>query len=137
VGGWLTFPGNEADEIKALLTEGKPPHAARDEILDLLPGWSERSGDTIGMQANSIVISAGRESPEWAYHSQHNTHVTHLGTTVMSKPEGSYVFADVQVHADDSETTAPMVVPRPQGGRRRPCPCGSGKQYRLCHGRHE
>jgi len=37
----------------------------------------------------------------------------------------------VEIKVD--ETTMPLEVPRV--GRNEPCPCGSGKKYKQCHGK--
>jgi hypothetical protein len=33
--------------------------------------------------------------------------------------------------------TAPVKRERPKVGRNDPCPCGSGKKYKKCHGKDE
>jgi preprotein translocase subunit SecA len=38
------------------------------------------------------------------------------------------------VSSDPSATSKPVVV-EDRVGRNDPCPCGSGKKYKLCHGR--
>jgi hypothetical protein len=126
---------HETDDLRTLLAEGKPPRAVRDKMVDLLYAWSSRSHGTIGLQANSVVIEAGIGQPDWRYHSEHNSHTIHGGMTVMCTPETAYA-ARFQVSADDPTSTPPMVVPMPHS-RRSPCPCGSSRQYRLCHGRDQ
>jgi preprotein translocase subunit SecA len=37
----------------------------------------------------------------------------------------------------DGPTTAPIKRERPKVGRNDPCPCGSGKKYKKCHGKDE
>jgi preprotein translocase subunit SecA len=39
--------------------------------------------------------------------------------------------------AGDGATTAPVKRERPKVGRNDPCPCGSGKKYKKCHGKDE
>jgi preprotein translocase subunit SecA len=39
--------------------------------------------------------------------------------------------------AGDGATTAPVKRDRPKVGRNDPCPCGSGKKYKKCHGKDE
>jgi preprotein translocase subunit SecA len=39
--------------------------------------------------------------------------------------------------AGDGATTAPIKRDRPKVGRNDPCPCGSGKKYKKCHGKDE
>ena len=39
--------------------------------------------------------------------------------------------------AGEGSTTAPVKRERPKVGRNDPCPCGSGKKYKKCHGKDE
>ncbi|HEY1811885.1 MAG TPA: preprotein translocase subunit SecA [Kofleriaceae bacterium] len=39
--------------------------------------------------------------------------------------------------AGEGATTAPVKRERPKVGRNDPCPCGSGKKYKKCHGKDE
>ena len=40
-----------------------------------------------------------------------------------------------KIHSDDSHSvTAPVRRDEPKVGRNDPCPCGSGKKYKKCHG---
>jgi len=39
--------------------------------------------------------------------------------------------------AGEGPTTAPIKRERPKVGRNDPCPCGSGKKYKKCHGKDE
>ncbi|HKC51992.1 MAG TPA: SEC-C metal-binding domain-containing protein [Myxococcota bacterium] len=37
-------------------------------------------------------------------------------------------------HGHDHEAPAPYVRESPKVGRNDPCPCGSGKKFKKCHG---
>lgn len=57
------------------------------------------------------------------------------------KGEWKFVEGDSHVHKDGeghhhhhSHNTAPIVRESPKIGRNDPCPCGSGKKYKKCHG---
>jgi hypothetical protein len=41
---------------------------------------------------------------------------------------------DDEFEDDDDEPQEPYVRPEPKVGRNDPCPCGSGKKYKKCHG---
>ncbi len=63
-------------------------------------------------------------------------------TTTMSHPEAQALKAshEQQEHAANTpvgQPTAPATVRRqqPKVGRNDPCPCGSGKKYKKCHGK--
>ena len=47
-----------------------------------------------------------------------------------------YRLAGLPADSDELKTLQPFLQPPADGpGRNRPCPCGSGKKYKLCHGR--
>ena len=56
---------------------------------------------------------------------------SHAESSALEKPDGS---ADGQ--ADQAAAkAAPFVRPERKIGRNEPCPCGSGRKYKQCHGR--
>ncbi|HET9840757.1 MAG TPA: SEC-C metal-binding domain-containing protein, partial [Nocardioides sp.] len=47
-----------------------------------------------------------------------------------------YRLGGLAADSDELKTLQPFLQPPADGpGRNRPCPCGSGKKYKLCHGR--
>ena len=56
---------------------------------------------------------------------------THILTEVLSKAFGEY---DDDFEDDDWEPQLPVKRAEPKVGRNDPCPCGSGKKYKKCHG---
>jgi hypothetical protein len=47
-----------------------------------------------------------------------------------------YRLAGLPADSDELKTLQPFLQPPADGpGRNRPCPCGSGKKYKVCHGR--
>jgi len=56
----------------------------------------------------------------------------HAAATAMSQ-EG--VANDTPAGRQQETSNAPFVRDVPKVGRNEPCPCGSGKKYKVCHGR--
>jgi preprotein translocase subunit SecA len=56
----------------------------------------------------------------------------HAATTALTQEAGAEGASD-QGQEDKSNT--PFVRDVPKVGRNEPCPCGSGKKYKVCHGR--
>ena len=48
-----------------------------------------------------------------------------------------YALAGVDGLADEVSVLRPFLDPPAGPGRNKPCPCGSGKKYKVCHGRTE
>ena len=60
------------------------------------------------------------------------------GTEPVAGAEGArrpLVARAVRPPAASAEPTAPIVRSEKKVGRNEPCPCGSGKKYKQCHGR--
>lgn len=133
IGAWDIVDDAEVEEIRALLEQRKPPEAVVGKILDCFPGWAKgvRPTSTVGRQASSLVIRIDHaDSPTWAYHTHKNSRSIYGGATVIARAGGSVAAANVEIRLESEGSAAVPQVPR-----RRPCPCGSRKQYRLCHGR--
>ncbi|WP_353057952.1 SEC-C metal-binding domain-containing protein [Propionimicrobium sp. PCR01-08-3] len=48
----------------------------------------------------------------------------------------SYSAPDEQGDADKKKDAAAAADPYAGVGRNQPCPCGSGKKFKMCHGRN-
>jgi SEC-C motif domain protein len=93
--------------------------------------WSERStwqGLTI------LKVEAGGPEDEEglvefkAVYVMDGLRETHHEKASFVKKEGAWLFADGEV------ITETVVREGPKVGRNDPCPCGSGKKYKKCHG---
>lgn len=130
IGAWAAVPLDFAEDLRALLAEGKPASAVRDKVVSMLPGWST-AYSVIGKEANCAVLRP-RAGVEWTHASSTSAWVVNLGSTVIALPGQMVALMDAQIEAVD-KSTSPMIVP--QVPRRNPCPCGSGLRYRQCHGK--
>ena len=57
--------------------------------------------------------------------------VEHHEHAYFKKLDGEWKFIDGEI-----ESGVPYVREEPKIGRNDPCPCGSGKKYKKCCGRH-
>ncbi|HET9933809.1 MAG TPA: YchJ family protein [Polyangiaceae bacterium] len=55
--------------------------------------------------------------------------LTHRERSIFRKHNGHWVFVDGQM-----VNSPPVKRTEPRVGRNDPCPCGSGKKYKRCHG---
>lgn len=58
--------------------------------------------------------------------------VAAMEAVAQEMPEMEYIHA---ANTDDNEEPAQKRARKPSVGRNSPCPCGSGKKYKHCHGR--
>jgi preprotein translocase subunit SecA len=57
-----------------------------------------------------------------------NVQFLHAEVSAMQMP------VEAEVNPNSSESAEPFVRNQPKVGRNQPCPCGSGKKYKYCHG---
>jgi hypothetical protein len=135
VGNWHSMTQNDMNELRKLLKDKKPSSAIIGKATELIREIADRPAAQgyIGKQLSSVCIPSNlNENIESSYHSAINKHEIHCVDRIILLPEGQDVFKDVKFGKVDTKTP-PIVVPKV--GRNRPCPCGSGKKYKYCHGR--
>jgi len=89
--------------------------------------------ELIGKQCTSVALPRDfRVAPTMEYHSTEIVMSIRGVSFVVSQPEGEFILADSGLQIDDMGSPMPLV---PRVRRNRACPCGSGKKYKLCHGR--
>lgn len=64
-----------------------------------------------------------------ATYTQKGNHNRHYETATFSKEKGRWYFEDGR-----EAPQMPIRHDTPQPGRNDPCPCGSGKKFKKCHG---
>jgi preprotein translocase subunit SecA len=96
------------------------------QMLDLIKNEVVRIVMTVRIQSREEIDAAEEElsQPHVA-----NVHYQHADYDAGAAPEE--LLAPTAV----SEATRPMVNVVPKVGRNDPCPCGSGKKYKQCHGK--
>ncbi|MBI2639284.1 MAG: preprotein translocase subunit SecA [Candidatus Sungbacteria bacterium] len=56
------------------------------------------------------------------------------GAPQAEKPHGQIVFKSPKEGLENNGIRGPVLKGKQQSGRNDPCPCGSGKKYKKCHG---
>jgi hypothetical protein len=90
------------------------------------PTW----GGSIGKQCLSLVVPRDAALEPWSrYHPMEESDVIHAANaiTTTSTFQGAIRRAEFQI-------IAPPLPGSPKVGRNDPCPCGSGKKFKRCHG---
>lgn len=129
IGAYDAVQPEMLENVRPLLAEGKPPEAARDLLLSWLPKQST-SFPSVGARANAVILKPG-EMPTGSYHSDVATSAIHgFDSLTMQDKERSVLTSGLTIEKVGEPGPA-MISDVP---RRQPCPCGSGRQYRRCHG---
>jgi hypothetical protein len=131
VGAWPALPNAEFQTFHALLTGKAPAHAFRDKVIAAMPAIADNH-PTVGRELNAAILPIG-DDVFWSYHVTSNKLIMQRGDRVVVTPEATFAERGRGYRAVGAQSARPLVVPAVP--RRQPCPCGSGRQYRLCHGR--
>ena len=93
------------------------------------------ANNTIGKQLSILTIPRSLEQLVVSgYYSNINTNTYYMHDMVILNPSSGHMMKDLQLtKIGGPDIERPMIVPRV--GRNYPCPCGSGKKYKKCHGR--
>jgi SEC-C motif len=124
----------DRDTLRELLLRGAPLSALIDKAVDTIrnAAASPKSGNLVGNQCDSIILPADRTKGALAgYHSAVVRNKMYLPNIVISTPAMSLTNQGGYIEQLDP-TQPPLTVPKV--GRNEPCPCGSGKKYKKCHG---
>lgn len=135
VGNWLAMTEKDVAELRKILLEGKPSQAVVGKALEVFCEIADRSksSGTIGKQLTSIVIHKDPNSGVTSdYSSDCVKRETYMPALVYLLPDQHMTVDNISVCPVDADTP-PMSVPKV--GSNVPCPCGSRKKYKHCHGK--
>ncbi|HWU98921.1 MAG TPA: preprotein translocase subunit SecA [Oxalicibacterium sp.] len=99
------------------------------QMLNLIKDEVVRTVMTVRIQSREEIDAA---EAQLAQSHVENVHYQHADFDANAAPEE--LLAPTAV-PDDAGTSKPHVNTLPKVGRNDPCPCGSGKKYKQCHGR--
>lgn len=85
----------------------------------------------IRIKAQEDVNAIDEERRREAEKKQQNMHFIHSNVNFLA---GNEEQKKAEQDASDSDANAPYIRSVPKTGRNEPCPCGSGKKYKHCHG---
>lgn len=131
------LPVNESDleSLKFLLTERKPARAIIGKAVEIIRKLADhpKAANSIGKQVSSIILPRDPDlDPISEYHTMKPRSVIFTTSMAIAVKGKQIAIADPEFGVD--EPNAPNIV-FPKVGRNVPCPCGSGKKYKRCHGK--
>jgi hypothetical protein len=139
VSGWNSIPSTATEpwsEVWELLGMEKPPKAIVSRITKVirLTADDRKTKGMVGRQCMSIIIPSDPSVvPIGEYHADAVKATAYVPGRIEARGGQFGVFAMTDAQFGTADGKSPFVVP--QVSRNRPCPCGSGKKYKYCHGR--
>jgi hypothetical protein len=132
-----TIKPRPSDQFKERLQRGAPRAAIRDKAWAVIDDVAAKEGmaGPVGGQCGSVIVPRDlSESPVIDYHSAKNAWSVEFPSVVMVTSDGrGGAIKEMALCAEDPSSAPPLVTGR--AGRNQPCPCGSGKKIKWCHGR--
>jgi hypothetical protein len=135
------IPSGSITQLQRLVAEKKPPRALVDKAVEVIQAAAESpaSSDKVGKQCTSIVLPQNPAiSAQLEYHSANLARQVFLPGYIEARGGnfGSFITMDAEVAFED-EAGNRVVAQVPKVGRNKPCPCGSGRKYKQCHGKRQ
>lgn len=135
VGNWRAMTNGHIEELREFLIQKKPPEAVIGKTIELIKKMSDspKSAGSIGKQLMCVTIPRDLNSNiECSYYSNYAKPETFFPAIVYAMPSQHMVVENISVQPVES-TTPPLSVPKVS--KNTPCPCGSLKKYKHCHGK--
>jgi hypothetical protein len=124
--------------LRAMLAEHLPAHAIVGKAVEVIQDIADRpsASDTIGKQISSIVLPREPGSPVTThFHSSNISFQSYVPDIIFALGPGRHSATyGTTITAIDQPDRSAIAVPKV--GRNQHCPCGSGRKYKNCHGRH-
>jgi len=119
---FLFFMQRSDDDGRGGAQAGPPLNVPHPEL------WDEEEEE----EAEPAIVGVGSEDHRRSQQAAQNS-VMDLTRTIQRKKEKE--LAALQFVGGESTTVQKPVIAKDKGvGRNDPCPCGSGKKYKKCHG---
>jgi preprotein translocase subunit SecA len=91
--------------------------------------------DSVDQKVVEILFRVEHADPGYVSHVFHATNAYHAQTTEFQPDIRQQQEAAIEQSRNGDTKTAPIRNKAAKVGRNEPCPCGSGKKYKNCHGK--
>lgn len=135
--GCADLEPSDREPLFRLLTERvRPPAVEKLAVLAIRDVARRDRAQRIGERCSSIVIPEEFRYPITVdYHADEKVSKIHFPANVCAEYGTRGAFYVIDRKLDNVQYSGTDIVVRvPQVGRRKPCPCGSGRRYGQCHG---
>src|SRR6266487_5024167 len=135
IGNWPALGEPNELRFEEMLRAGLPPEAIRGKAFEVMKevSASARSYNNIGAQISSITIPSDRFAEiHLGYRSDRITNRRFNPDIVIA--EGAHHRKWYSFDLTSTDSVRPALVPKVRS--KQPCPCGSGKKYKHCHGKN-
>src|SRR5690606_13007674 len=109
-----------------------PKQEYKREAFELFSGMLDRIRDDVVR----VLLTVRVQSPEQVEQAEAETNQSHVQNVQYHHSDYDEALANADAATKDEQSAQqPARNIMPKVGRNDPCPCGSGKKYKQCHGR--
>lgn len=130
IGAWNRFGNAQVEEVRSWLEKRMDRASFRARMVQLIRDLADNE-QIIGKQINSVILPRDLCGvAETHYHTMRASEKYYLPNLLeMTSAQHRFQVKGAVISGDIG---SPIAIPLV--GKNRPCPCHSGKPYRLCHG---
>ena len=134
IGAWQAMKDEDELPLRALLEADPPPPTLVGAGVGYIRSIADRpaAGGTIGKSVSSIVISRDGAQPIAEMHYHEGVDAITSVNYVLLLPDQRFAAKQMEIRRVDAKVGEKSFIPKV--GRNKPCPCGTGKKYKKCHG---
>ena len=128
---------SEIEILGQMLKDLKPRDAIINKAVEIVRQAADRpsSQNSIGKHFSVVVIPKEKKEPITVKYFSNNVKLEiHTPKAIWAFSEDSHVIAPSIIIANEPGTPVEDLFSVPQVAKNQPCPCGSGKRYKSCHG---
>ncbi|CAM3923214.1 preprotein translocase subunit SecA [Bordetella tumulicola] len=108
-----------------------PKQEYKREAFELFSGMLDRIRDDVVR----VLLTVRVQSPEQVEQAEAETNQSHVENVQYHHSDYDEALANADAATPDAAEQQPVRNAMPKVGRNDPCPCGSGKKYKHCHGK--
>jgi hypothetical protein len=124
-------------QLADLISDRRPPHAIAEKATEVIrqAARQRKAGGAVGDLCMSLVVPSNPASPAVSrHHADRVSGVAFLPRSISLTRDGGVITLDPSIRGGlPGDVPSPIVFPKVP--KNAPCPCGSGRKYKRCHGR--
>jgi len=133
IGAFKAMTAANEQELRTMLAKQAPHEALRAKAIAIVADISDRhhSAGTVGKRLNVARINF---KEPWTAYAEYDSDIIESAIPMIDIVDGRTQGSGLLISQAILATEKAIVFPKVH--RNAPCPCGSGKKYRLCHRLH-
>ena len=137
IGMWPAMPPSDIKTLRVFLEELKPANPIIEKGVEMMRTMADRpqARGTIGKQISAICLPRdASKTVSTVYHTNVVSHNYFFASQVRAVSDNDWFAISNVILQTRTPSGESLPIAFPKVARNAPCPCGSGKKYKFCHG---